>query len=229
MFITGTDTAVGKTLIGCALLDLLKSDGVSTVAFKPVAAGARPTPAGLRNDDAELLMAKATASVSYADVNPVTLAAAIAPHIAARQAGFVIDIEQLATACGLLRQHAQFVLVEGAGGWLVPLGPTRTMADLAARLEFPVLLVVGLRLGCLNHALLTVDNIEARGLEVAGWIANQVQPDMPAVEDNIATLRARIRAPLLGRVGWLGDRRNNDLAVVARAGLDPVGIRSALF
>jgi len=229
VFITGTDTGVGKTLIGCALLDLLKSDGISTAAFKPVAAGARETPAGLRNDDAERLMARATASVSYAGVNPVTLAPAIAPHIAARQAGIRIDIERLAAAYAFLRGRAQFVVVEGAGGWLVPLGPRQTMADLALRLDLPVLLVVGLRLGCLNHALLTVENIETRGLDVAGWIANQVQRDMPAVEDNITTLRARIPAPLLGHVGWLGDRRNSDLPIVARAGLDSVGIRDALL
>lgn len=229
VFITGTDTGVGKTVVACALLELLAAQGLTTAAFKPVAAGARRTPRGLRNDDAERLRACATQQQTYSSVNPVVLEPAIAPHIAARQAGVDIRIGPLVENFRGLRRDAQFVVAEGAGGWLVPLDRRRTMADLARRLEVPIVLVVGLRLGCVNHALLTVENMDNNGLAPAGWIANQIQPDMPVLAENVAALDARIAAPRLGWIGWLGDREPGDQATAALAGLDTQSVRDALL
>jgi dethiobiotin synthetase len=229
VFVTGTDTGVGKTVVACALLDLLVAEGLATAAYKPVAAGARSTPRGLRNDDAERLLAHATLRTDYGDVNPVVLEPPIAPHLAARQRGLEIDLERLAHGGQRLAGPGRFVVAEGAGGWLVPLGPRHTMADLAARLGWPVLLVVGLRLGCLNHSLLTVESIVRRGRRLAGWIANEIEPDMTLVTENVAALAERSRAPLLGRVGWLGEYSETDRPGAALASLDRTAIRAALL
>ena len=194
-FITGTDTEVGKTFTTCALLLALKAKGERAVGMKPVAAG---TDASGKNDDVEQLIASSSVKVQARLINPYLFEPAIAPHIAAAEAGVRIDIEHIAQTFEHLRQQAGTVLVEGVGGFCVPLGDDCDAADLAVRLGLPVILVVGMRLGCINHALLTVEAITARGLPLAGWIANRIDPRMERWHENLGALRQRIAAPLLG-------------------------------
>ncbi len=198
VFVTGTDTGVGKTLFAAALLLQLRAAGIAAAACKPVAAGCRREAGRLVSTDAELLAAAAPAPL--ATLNPIALAPAIAPHIAASEAGMRLDAAALVSACRAAAAGTAFLVVEGAGGWRVPIGPGETLADVARGLGLPVALVVGLRLGCLNHALLTAEAIRADGLELAGWVANPVDPDMPRREANIAALAERLHAPLLARL-----------------------------
>jgi len=191
-FITGTDTEVGKTHVAVALVRALVAGGRRVAVMKPVAAGAAATPAGLRNEDAIALLTASNVATSYEDVNPYCLEPPISPHIAAQEAGICIDPAKIATASRSLRAAADFLVVEGAGGWLAPISNDHTMADLAAALELPVVLVVGLRLGCLNHAQLTAESIRARGLPFAGWIANALDPAFARPQANLATLAARL-------------------------------------
>jgi dethiobiotin synthetase len=196
-FVTGTDTGVGKTFVSCALLQALARRHPRVVGMKPVAAGLVQTPEGWDSEDAIALRAASTVRVPPALDNPVRLPDPLSPHIAAERAGTRIDIHHLVACQRELAQHADAMVVEGAGGFLVPLSPEHTGADLAQALGLPVLLVVGLRLGCLNHALLSAEAIRARGLPMAGWVANRIDPDMAAVDDNIHYLRQRLGAPLL--------------------------------
>ena len=202
-FITGTDTGVGKTLICCALLHGFAALGKSVIGMKPVAAGAVHGPAGLVNDDVALLRAASNVDAPLALVNPYCFEPPIAPHLAAEQAGVVIDLTIIAAAFERLAAVADIVIVEGVGGFCVPLNFGEDSADLAQRLGLPVILVVGLRLGCLNHALLTAHSIRAQGLTLAGWIANRVDPAMAAAERNVAALAERLAAPLLGGVEFM--------------------------
>jgi len=199
-FITGTDTGCGKTEVTLGLMARFQARGERVLGMKPVASGAAVTAGGLRNDDALRIQAQGSFQAPYGQLNPYVFEPPIAPHLAARQAGRVIAAERIAECCRSLSSSADRVLVEGVGGWQVPLGDTETVADLARHLGFPVLLVVGMRLGCINHALLSVQSILASGCELAGWVANQVDPRMQAVADNLETLRQRIGAPLLGHV-----------------------------
>lgn len=199
-FITGTDTGVGKTLVSAALLVAAKNRGLSTAALKPVAAGCEVTDAGLRNEDALLLHRLITSDLRYEQINPVALEPAIAPHIAAQQAKRGLSVDRLAGFCRGVLNNADFTVVEGAGGWRVPLNPAETLADLARVLNLPVILVVGIRLGCINHGLLTVEAIARDGLHIAGWVANCIDPHMPCQQENIATLAQRIPAPCLAVV-----------------------------
>ena len=203
-FVTGTDTEVGKTFISSALLVRARQRGLATAALKPVAAGAVQTPEGLRNDDAEALAAVITQPMTYPQLNPVCLPPAIAPHIAAEECGVTLSVAGLAAQAGdFLALNSDFGLVEGAGGWLVPLNDQETLADLARVLGFPVILVVAMRLGCINHGLLTARAIAADGLPLAGWVANSPQPQpMARYQQNLATLQQRMPAPLLGEVGF---------------------------
>jgi len=194
-FITGTDTGIGKTLVSGALLQGFALQGKKVAGFKPVAAG---VDADGQNDDAKALRAASTVSLSYEQVNPYCLRVAIAPHIAARNEGVTIALPRIATAYREIAAQADVVIVEGAGGFTVPLNDTQTSADLAKELGLPVIVIVGMRLGCLNHALLTVRALDDYGLKCAGWVANVMNKDMPALQENIAGLRARIAAPLLG-------------------------------
>ncbi len=194
-FVTGTDTGVGKTLISCALLQGFAAQGKRVIGMKPVAAGCD---ADGYNDDAKLLRVASTVPLGYEQVNPYCLREAIAPHIAARNEGVCIELPRILAAYRELAAQADVVIVEGAGGLLVPLNAQQDSADLAKELDLPVILVVGMRLGCLNHALLTVEVIAARGLVLAGWVANVVDTDMAPIEENVAALRQRISAPLLG-------------------------------
>jgi len=196
-FVTGTDTDVGKTFVCCALLHVLRSQGVKAVGMKPVAAG---TDAAGQNDDVEKLRAASALPAPRELINPYLFAPAIAPHIAAAQAGVDIDLGRIVNAFRALSEIADAVLVEGVGGFCVPLGAQVDSADLATRLDLPVILVVGMRLGCISHALLTQQAIAARGLTLCGWVANRIDPDMPCFTENLAALQGRIAAPLLGLI-----------------------------
>jgi dethiobiotin synthetase len=198
LFVTGTDTGVGKTRIAAALCVAYAARGKRVAAMKPVASGCMQTRAGLRNDDAEALRAAMTVRAAYGDVNPYSFEPAIAPHIAAMEAGCPIDFGLLDGCYERLCMQSDVIIVEGAGGWLTPLDATRTFADLAVRWQLDVILVVGLRLGCLNHALLTAEAIGARSLRLAGWVGNSVDPDFARREANTETLRARLAANCLG-------------------------------
>ena len=206
-FITGTDTGVGKTLIACALLHALARTGLRVVGMKPVAAGAVHSAEGLINDDVAQLRAASSVKAELALVNPYCFEPAIAPHIAAAQAGVTIDCARIAQAHARLAAMADVVVVEGAGGFCVPLNSSENAADLAYYFGLPVILVVGVRLGCMNHALLMAQAIRARGLllhsgdkRLAGWIANRIDPAMPVAEENVTALAERLAAPLLGEI-----------------------------
>ncbi len=200
VLVTGTDTGVGKTEIACALLAAFRARGITAAGMKPIAAGCVAGDDGLRCDDAMKLMAAAGVDAPYTQVNPYALAVPIAPHIAAGRAGMEIKLGVIRKAYAALSQRAERVVVEGVGGWRVPLGPALALSDLPNALGIPVVLVVGLRLGCLNHSLLTAENIRARGVRLVGWVANEVDPDMRAKDENIATLAALMDAPSLGVV-----------------------------
>lgn len=201
VFVTGTDTGVGKTRIAAGLLLALRARGRRAVGMKPVSCGCRMTPVGPRHDDALLLHACGSdAGLSYEDINPYAFVPPVSPHLAAADAGVTIDLQRLRESLHARHAGADFVVVEGAGGWHAPIGAGETMADLARAFELPVVLVVGMRLGCLSHALLSRDAILAAGLPLAGWVANLLDPDMAMLAGNIATLRERLAAPLLGTV-----------------------------
>lgn len=220
-FIAGTDTDVGKTAVAVGLLTAANQRGLSTLGMKPIAAGCTPTSEGLRNDDALKLQAAMSVQLGYDQINPVTLEPAIAPHIAALQAGRQLSVAALAGFCrGLLLQRADLTLIEGAGGWRVPLNRRETLADLAKELQLPVIMVVGIKLGCINHALLTVEAIARDGLPLAGWVANCRDGEMTAYEDNLASLQDLIRAPCIGTVPAL--EKVGAEAVAAHLNLDLV-------
>jgi dethiobiotin synthetase len=202
-FVTGTDTGVGKTLVTAALLRVFREAGMRVAGMKPIAAGAVAGPEGPANEDALLLQAESSVRHPYALVNPCLFEPAIAPHIAASEAGRPIDMASIAQAHERLAASAEIVFAEGAGGFLVPLDEHRSCAELPALLGMHVILVVGLRLGCLNHAFLTVGAIAARGLTLAGWIGNAIDPGFARREANLATLAARVPAPCLGLVPWM--------------------------
>lgn len=207
-FVTGTDTGVGKTLATVALTRALVAGGLRVAVMKPVAAGTVKTPEGEFNDDALDLLAASNVKASYEDVNPWLLHTPASPHLAARFEGVSIRHERIVGASLRLAKEADMLLAEGAGGWLAPISAAETMADVAERLALPVILVVGLRLGCLNHALLTRDGIRARGLPFGGWIANRLQVEMPFATANIETLTTRFGMPPLGVIPIGADPRS---------------------
>lgn len=209
-FVTGTDTEVGKTFATCALLHAARQQGLRALGMKPVAAGVDGKG---RNEDVERLIAASSIAAPRELVNPYCFDAPVAPHIAAAVEGRSIDPNRIAAAARDLAAGADLLLVEGVGGFRVPLGDDFDTADLAERLALPLILVVGLRLGCLNHALLTTEAIRSRGLKLTGWIANGIDPDMPWPEENITALKERIAAPLLGYLPWQG---NADPALAAQ-------------
>ncbi|HEY4143717.1 dethiobiotin synthase [Pinirhizobacter sp.] len=201
VFIAGTDTGIGKTWVAAGLVAALADLGTSVAGMKPVASGCAATPEGLRNDDALALQAASRPRPTYGDVNPVALADAVAPHVAASRAGVDIDMSTLRAAFDRLGTRHDLIVVEGVGGWLVPLGPGLQASDIPRQWKLPVILVVGLRLGCISHAQLSVRAIVADGCELMGWIGNRVDPDMEAVDDNIATLDRLLTVPCLGILG----------------------------
>ncbi len=203
-FIAGTDTDAGKTLVTTGLLTAANRQGMRTIGLKPVAAGCEQAPEGLRNADALQLQEAASIKLSYEQVNPIAFEPPIAPHIAAEQEGRNLSADRLAAYCrGAMMQPADLILVEGAGGWRVPLSTRESLARLPQLLELDVILVVGMKLGCINHAILTAEAIARDGLRLAGWVANHIDPHMSCPDENLATLERLFRAPLLGRVPWL--------------------------
>ena len=214
-FITGTDTGVGKTLCAAGLLEAFKQQDISTIAMKPVASGCQETPEGLRNEDALLLMQHMTETASYAEVNPYAFIPPMAPHLAARRENITINSDVLVEQAKQLSNRADRIVIEGAGGWLAPLNERQSFADLAVQFEVPVILVVGIRLGCLNHALLTYENMQQYGVRIAGWIANAgllETDDCLDIEENIASLVTRISAPLLGTLPRLQEQNIEKVA-----------------
>jgi dethiobiotin synthetase len=211
-FVTGTDTGVGKTLVACALLRALGSSGKSTAGMKPVAAGSE----GGRWADVDALTGAATVHAPIDLVNPYAFEPAIAPHIAADLSGRGIELEAIVRAYAELARRAEIVVVEGVGGFLVPLNARETGADLARRLGLPVVLVVGMRLGCLNHALLTRAQIHVAGLRCAGWVANDITPGMAQRDANIRALEERLDCPLLGTVPFQRDPRPENVSRLLR-------------
>lgn len=204
-FVTGTDTGVGKTVVSRMLVRQLAARGFSVGVMKPVAAGCGPPGPDCRNEDAVALLSEAGSGQSYNEVNPCLFEAPIAPHIAAEQDQVCIEIQPLIADGRSMMDRFDRVVVEGAGGWLVPLSDKHTMADLAAGLDLPVILVVGMRLGCLNHALLTAERIRDDGCQLAGWVANCMSAEMPVLQENIEALKQRIAAPCLGVIPYQDD------------------------
>lgn len=188
IFITGTDTGVGKTLVSVSFVKALVRHGLRVSAMKPIASGSEHTSSGLRNADALALAAASNVAVPYATTNPYCFEPAISPHFAAEEAGIEVDLRIIKERYEALASGADFVVVEGAGGWYAPISPTKWMSDLPALLEVPTLLVVGLRLGCLNHALLTKRAIDGHGCEWAGWVANCIDPTLERSAENLASL-----------------------------------------
>jgi dethiobiotin synthetase len=219
-FVTGTDTGIGKTRVSAGLLKAMSKAGMKCAGMKPVASGAAMTAEGLRNEDALALQAVASVKKPYAVVNPYCFAPPVAPHLAAREAEVEIGLESIRAAYSELCLGADAVVVEGVGGWQVPLSETLELPDLARELELPVLLVVGMRLGCLNHALLTVRAIRADGLELAGWVANAMDPDFQRPEANLATLAAELQAPLLGALPYAPKVRVDEVATLLKTAAD---------
>ena len=201
-FITGTDTDVGKTYIASALVQHFCQQGLQAVGMKPVAAGAELVDGRLLNSDVTELIKAGNVDADLALINPYVFAPAIAPHIAAEQAGIRVLLDNIQQSFDVLQTKADVVVVEGAGGFRVPINRQETMADLAVKLNLPIILVVGVRLGCINHALMTAGSIRAAGLNLVGWVANRIDPNMPAIEENIATLKALIKSPCIADVAW---------------------------
>lgn len=207
VFVTGTDTDVGKTRISIALIELLQKQGKRVAAMKPIASGCDLTVDGLRNDDALQLSQQADVDLPYDLINPYAFAPAIAPHIAAEQVDTSIELMLIKQYFDRIQQQSDAVVVEGAGGWLVPLNQTETMADLAIKLNLPVVLVVDIRLGCINHALLTIKAIESTGLKIQAWVANKFGQNPQSIEI-VETLTQRIWAPCLGYVPVLKENES---------------------
>ncbi|MET1256909.1 dethiobiotin synthase [Aliikangiella maris] len=206
IFITGTDTEVGKTFFTVALIRALRNAKQTVMAFKPVAAGCQQQDGQLKNEDAlaiidELMQGQAE-SLAYSTVNPIALEPPIAPHIAAELINQQLSVDYLQQHCPLSRFAQQFILVEGAGGWLVPLNQRQTLADYAQAEKLDIILVVGLKLGCINHAMLTYENIRARGLNVIGWVANHIDPQMDNQAENIQTLKNQLNCPLIAEIPY---------------------------
>ncbi|MCY4046198.1 MAG: dethiobiotin synthase [Cellvibrionales bacterium] len=203
-FVTGTDTDAGKTLIACAILEKAKAEGLTTRAMKPLAAGSEDIEGQRQNIDAYLLQHHATESLDYSQVNPVLLNAPAAPHIVAEKENRRLSARQLTGFInGFMMNKADFYVVEGAGGWYVPLSYRETVADAIKPLNLSVILVVGLKLGCLNHALLTLKAMHSDGVKLAGWVGSQVDPEMAFMEENVETLKNMIGAPCLGVVPFM--------------------------
>jgi dethiobiotin synthetase len=201
-FVTGTDTDVGKTYIAAALLRHFAQQGKVVVGMKPLAAGCQKENGELRNADVGSLVAASNVDADLALINPYAFEPAIAPHIAAEQAGITVSLAKIQQAFYTLQTQSDVVVVEGAGGFRVPINREETMADLAVQLNLPVIMVVGMRLGCINHALMTAGSIRASRLNLVGWVANRIDPNMPALAENIATLKAMIKAPCIADVAW---------------------------
>ena len=203
LFITGTDTEIGKTFVSSLLIKLLVEENLQVSGMKPVASGANCSDGELKNEDALSLIEASNVDVEYKNVNPYVFEPAVSPHIAAEQAGIEINLTEIKNNFEQLKSISDIVVVEGVGGWYAPITCHTTVADLAETLNLPIILVVGLRLGCLNHALLTAQAIRQSGLPIAGWIANHVEKDFSSAEKNISTLKHYLNDfPFLGSVSY---------------------------
>ena len=212
-FVTGTDTDAGKTVVMCGLLEAARTQGYKTLGLKPLSAGCEITDDGLRSDDALDIMNAMTCELSYEQVNPVAFELPAAPHIGAAQTNTTVTLDRLTGYCrGALMTPADFALLEGAGGWRVPINERHMMSALPRSLDIPVILIVGMKLGCLNHATLTAEAIMRDGVKLAGWVANRIDPDMLCYKENIETLRGLIPAPCLGEVPYLETINNGAVA-----------------
>lgn len=200
VFVTGTDTGIGKTVVATGLVRGLVAQGQRVAVMKPVASGSERTSEGLRNEDALALMAVSNVTAPYGIVNPYCFEPAISPHIAANDVGIQVDLAQIRRSYESLADRSDWIVAEGAGGWLAPIGAATSIRDLAQTLQLPVVMVVGLRLGCINHALLTKLAIESQGARFAGWVANAIDPAMPRRTENLETLIALIGEPPLAIV-----------------------------
>jgi dethiobiotin synthetase len=203
VFVTGTDTGVGKTKVSLGIMEYLRERGLRVTGMKPVASGCYRKEHSLRNQDAVLLRAHSSINVDYSMVNPYAFEAAVSPHIAARRQGDEIRLKKVVDCFRVLQGLAEFVLVEGVGGWQVPLNSNDRLSDMAGVLGLPVVLVVGLRLGCLNHAFLTSSAIERSGCTLAGWVGNLAEPGFDYLEENMESLSQAIPAPCLGFVPFI--------------------------
>jgi dethiobiotin synthetase len=218
-FLTGTDTEIGKTTVACGLLAAAMARGLSTAAIKPVASGCIQTDDGLRNADALRLWRLCSQPLAYREVNPAAFEPAIAPHIAAEECGRSLSVDESSSSVmSVVEKAAEFTLIEGAGGWRVPLNREEYLSSLAVRLRFPVILVVGIRLGCINHALLTAEAIVRDDLPLSAWVANIVDPETSRIRENLETLRSALTCPCLGIVPHMPDP--NPEAVAAHLALD---------
>jgi len=215
-FVTGTDTGVGKTRVSTVLLHALRQRGLRAAGMKPLASGSDATPDGWRNDDALQLLAASDPKPVYADLNPYALPAPLAPEIAAREAGVRVALPRMQEAFERLQATADTIVVEGVGGWAAPLTPELDQVDLVRALRLPVVLVVGLRLGCINHARLTARAIAADGVDLIGWIANEVDPEMQRQDENFELLRGRIQAPCWGRLPYQIEHNPAEMAARVR-------------
>ncbi|CNB80448.1 dithiobiotin synthetase [Yersinia pseudotuberculosis] len=228
-FITGTDTDVGKTVASCALLQAAAAQGYRTAGYKPVASGSQMTADGLRNSDALALQANSSQRLGYSQVNPFTFLEATSPHIASESEGREIPLTVLSQGLRQLESSADWILIEGAGGWFTPLSPQATFADWVQQEQLPVIMVVGVKLGCINHALLTAQAIQHAGLTLAGWVANDVTPAGRRQAEYQATLARMITAPLLGIIPYLYDIEENPVTTRRDLGhyLDLTVLRAA--
>ena len=201
-FVTGTDTGIGKSLASATLLHALRARGLRAVGMKPLASGCEATPEGWRNEDALALLAACSPRRAFAHVNPCAVPKPVAPHVAPRDAGIRVTLAPIVSAFERLSAQADAVVVEGVGGWAAPLSATLDQADLARALDLPVVMVVGLRLGCISHARLTARAIERDGLRLAGWIANDIDPAMARADDNFELLKQRLPVACWGRLPY---------------------------
>ena len=223
-FITGTDTDVGKTICCKALLQAANKQNLSTLAYKPIAAGCEITEAGLRNDDALVLQENSSVAVPYQAVNPIAFQLPIAPHIAADLENKPISIDVISQGLHNLQQkNADLLIVEGAGGWRLPLNDKQMLSGWVVAQKLPVILVVGMKLGCLNHAVLSYETILNDGLNVVGWIANQLQPDMPYYQENLQLLNGKIAAPMIAEIPYSSNVNEIDLAQFVNCDLAKLG------
>lgn len=213
-YVTGTDTGIGKTVASTALLHALRRGGLHAVGMKPVASGCVQTAEGWRNEDALALMAASDPTPAYADLNPYALPQPLAPELAARDAGVSIDLGRIVDAYMRLHASAHGVVVEGVGGWAAPLSATLDQSHLVRALRLPVVMVVGMRLGCINHARLTAKSIVDDGCQLVGWIANHVDPDMERQDENFEMLRQRLQARCWGRLPYVAEQ---DAVLMSRA------------
>ncbi|MGF1766420.1 dethiobiotin synthase [Enterovibrio makurazakiensis] len=224
-FVTGTDTEVGKTVASMAIMQAVAKAGYSVVGYKPVAAGSKETEDGPMNSDAIRLRECTTVDVDYEEVNPSLLHAACSPHIAAELENTTVDFAQLSRGLKNIQTKADFTLVEGAGGWRVPVSYDSTLADWVGQEKLPVILVVGIKLGCLNHAYLTAEAVRRDGLEIVGWVANRVNPGTEHYSDIVKTLEHHLGVPKLGEIPYMPAIKSRDLSGyidISPLGLSPV-------